>query len=146
MSFPTKLSCFAVQTYIKTFQKLPSLLGCHNLASVSKRDVLFFKRPWLYSTWDFRDSFHKLVFHVIWCGNILKTPMGHISGVAEPFFALLPKYVASVAWYSGALRKRCPNVNKLKDFFFFNFWPVFWPVLTGFFAISKKSGRAGPKK
>ena len=30
--------------------------------------------------------FTKLVFHVIWCGNILKTPMGHISGVAEPFF------------------------------------------------------------
>ena len=45
------------------------------------------KRPWLYSTWDFRDSFHKLVFHVIWCENILKNPMGHISGVAEPFFS-----------------------------------------------------------
>ena len=47
---------------------------------------LCFKKPWLYSRWGFRDTFQKSAFHVIWCGNILKLPMGDIFEVAELFF------------------------------------------------------------
>ena len=76
-----------------------------------------FKKPWLYYRWGFRDTFQKSAFHVIWCGNILKLPMGDIFEVAElffpwsraiflkisqmqwnlDFFAILAKYVAGVA-------------------------------------------------
>ena len=78
---------------------------------------IMLKKPWLYSRWGYRDSFQKSAFHVIWCGNILKLPMGDIFEVAElffpwsraiflkisqmqwnlDFFAILAKYVAGVA-------------------------------------------------
>ena len=55
-----------------------------------------------------------------------------------PFWLnMLPVWLTNNNKYSGALRKRCLKVNKLKDLIFFNFWPVFWPVLT-FFCYFKK--------
>jgi hypothetical protein len=61
----------------------------------------------------FPGHFSKSAFHVIWCGNILKLPMGDIFEVAElficdqelfsenqqdlDFFAILAKNVAGVA-------------------------------------------------
>ena len=118
---------------------------------------LLLKRPWLYSTWDFQDTFHKLVIHAIWLGNILKSPMGHISGVAEPFFLkisqmwwildflpfwqnMLLVWLTNNNNYSRALQKRFLMVNKLKDLFFFFFLTCFLTCFDGFFASSKKSG------
>ena len=46
----------------------------------------------------------------------------------------------------GALRKKCLNVSKLKILLFKNFWPVFWPVLTGFFPFQKNLGQTVRKK
>ena len=87
-----------------------------------------------------------------------KNPMGHISGVAEPFFLKISQcdkfWIFLPFWqnmllvwltnnnkYSGALWKRCLKVNKLKDLIFFNFWPVFWPFFTGFLAFQKNLGQ-----
>ena len=126
-------------------------------------NIKVFKRPWLYSRWDFRDTFHKLVFHVIWCGNILKLPMVHISEVPEPFFlktsqmwwnldflAILAEYVAGVAkklqqmiWGSS---KKVSEGEQVENFTFFEFLTCFLTCFDGFFAISKKSGTDCPKK
>ena len=40
----------------------------------------------------------------------------------------------------GLFEKRFLKVNKLKDLFFFYFWPVFWPVLTVFLLFQKNLG------
>ena len=115
---------------------------------------VYFKRPWLYSRWDFRDSFHKLGFHVIWCRNILKIPMVHIFYVPEPFFLKISQmrwnldFVAIchnmlLVWlknnnkYYGALQKRCLKVNKLK-ILYFSFSDLFFEVFTGNFRPFKK--------
>jgi hypothetical protein len=48
--------------------------------------------------------------------------------------------------FSGALRKRCLKVKKLKDLKFLNFRPVFWPVLTVFLLFQKNLGGTVRKK
>ena len=114
--------------------------------------LTFLKRPWLYSRWDFRDSFQKSVFHVIWCGNILKLPMVHIYEVPEPFFWKSAKcddiWIFLPFWHNmllvwlkhnnkkyGALWKRCLKVSKLKFFVFWRVFDVFMCNLT----VTKKS-------
>ena len=122
------------------------------------------KRPWLYSRWDFRDTFHKLVFHVIWCGNILKIPMGHISGVAEPFFLKIIQmwwnldffclFGKICCWFGlqittntlGLFEKGVWRWTSWKISIFFQFLTCFLTCFDGFFTISKKSGIECPKK
>ena len=116
--------------------------------TLSKKSVNI-KKPWLYSRWGFRDTFHKSAFHVKWSGNTLKLPMGNTFWVAElfcswfraiflkisqmqwnlDFFAILAKYVAGVATkYQKMLwgtEKRCLKVQVLRKICFDLFWPVF---------------------
>ena len=134
--------------------------------------TFWLKKPWLYSRWGFRDTFQKSGFHVIWCGNILKLPMGDIFEVAELFSPDLELFFWKLArcneiriflpfglnmllgWLKnnrkcyGALKTgvwRCTIWKK-------KFWHVlicFWPVylqFDAFFAFSKKSGTDCPKK
>ena len=99
----------------------PSVRANFSISEFSYFFIRFYyraiKKPWLYSRWGFRDTFHKSAFHVKWSGNTLKLPMGNTFWVAElfcswfraiflkisqmqwnlDFFAILAKYVAGVA-------------------------------------------------
>ena len=89
--------------------------------------------------------------------------MGHISGVAEPFFlkisqmwliwvffAVLAKYVAVVAYkYQQILwgsSKKVFEGEQVERFQFFQFLTCFLTCFDGFLTISKKSGIECPKK
>ena len=71
----------------KEWRKLENIhFGLHILSRILNTVNFRFKKPWLYCRWGFRDTFQKSAFHVIWCGNILKLPLGDIFEVAELFF------------------------------------------------------------
>ena len=117
----------------------------------------------------FRDSFYESAFHVIWCGNILKLPMGNIFGVAELFSPDLELFFWKSArcneiwiflpfWQNmllgwlknnskcyGALKKGVWRRKTWKKNVLTCFWPVYLQFDV-FFGVSKKSGRDWQKK
>ena len=92
MWLKTRIAYYEFESYCifrvpkRDWISLGFLSSTWNLRTISQTKLKPFKRPWLYSRWDFRDSFQKFVFHGIWCGNILKLRMVHISEVPGPFF------------------------------------------------------------
>ena len=94
-----------------------------------------------YLVWKHSKNTHGTHFWGCWAFFFWKSAKCDEFWIFLPFWQnMLLLWLTNNNNYAGALRKRFLKVNKFKDWFFFNFWPVFWLVLTVFLLFQKNLG------